>query len=235
MNGTHGFFPFNEKVSGSATKYNYGFGAKLQFDFTLTSDGQVVVGNDKEKVPIKFFFSGDDDVWVYIDGKLVLDVGGAHSQAAGLLEFGSGENGNTVTSWVSDAKTGGQVYEEPKQQKTVKFNEKPYIFKYRTKEPKPLENKPIHTLTMYYMERGMWESNMALAFNFPDHNELQVEKKVDVSGVNELFQSSFPDPEHFYLQHPEIWPPTTERKKLPSRRLKPRNFRTPYTNRPRGC
>lgn len=191
MNGTHGFFPFNEKVSGSATKYNYGFGAKLQFDFTLTSDGQVVVGNDKKKVPIKFFFSGDDDVWVYIDGKLVLDVGGAHSQAAGLLEFGSGENGNTVTSWVSDAKTGGQVYEEPKQQKTVKFNEKPYIFKYRTKEPKPLENKPIHTLTMYYMERGMWESNMALAFNFPDHNELQVEKKVDVSGVNELFQSSF--------------------------------------------
>lgn len=191
MNGTHGFFPFNEKVSGSATKYNYGFGAKLQFDFTLTSDGQVVVGNDKKKVPIKFFFSGDDDVWVYIDGKLVLDVGGAHSQAVGLLEFGSGENGNTVTSWVSDAKTGGQVYEEPKQQKTVKFNEKPYIFKYRTKEPKPLENKPIHTLTMYYMERGMWESNMALAFNFPDHNELQVEKKVDVSGVNELFQSSF--------------------------------------------
>lgn len=197
MNGTHGFFPFNEKVPGSATKYNYGFGAKLQFDFTLTSDGQVVVGNDKKKVPIKFFFSGDDDVWVYIDGKLVLDVGGAHSQAAGLLEFGSGENGNTVTSWVSDAKTGGQVYEEPKQQKTVKFNEKPYIFKYRTKEPKPLENKPIHTLTMYYMERGMWESNMALAFNFPDHNELQVEKKVDVSGVNELFQKSFLDQKIF--------------------------------------
>lgn len=197
MNGTHGFFPFNEKVSGSATKYNYGFGAKLQFDFTLTSDGQVVVGNDKKKVPIKFFFSGDDDVWVYIDGKLVLDVGGAHSQAAGLLEFGSGENGNTVTSWVSDAKTGGQVYEEQKQQKTVKFNEKPYIFKYRTKEPKPLENKPIHTLTMYYMERGMWESNMALAFNLPDHNELQVEKKVDVSGVNELFQKSFLDQKIF--------------------------------------
>ena len=44
---------------------------------------------------------------------------------------------------------------------------------------------------MFYMERGMWESNMALAFNFPDHNELQVEKKVDVSDVNPLFQASF--------------------------------------------
>ena len=196
-NGTNnefGFFPFNQTVGdGTAPQYNYGFGAKLQFEFTLTENGNVVVGKDTSKeVPIKFFFSGDDDVWVYIDGDLVLDVGGAHDQADGLLEFGSdGKGSNTVTSWVSDAKTGGQVYEEPKQQKTVKFNEKPYIFKYRTKEPKPLENKPIHTLTMYYMERGMWESNMALAFNFPDHNELQVEKKVDVSDVNPLFQASF--------------------------------------------
>ena len=96
----YGFFPFNETVGngGSAPQYNYGFGAKLQFDFTLTEDGNVVVGKDTSgsdiKVPIKFFFSGDDDVWVYIDGELVLDVGGAHGKASGLLEFG--EN-NTVT------------------------------------------------------------------------------------------------------------------------------------------
>ena len=202
----YGFFPFNEKVTGTATQYNYGFGAKLQFDFTLTSDGQVVVGNNKEKVPIKFFFSGDDDVWVYIDGELVLDVGGAHSQAAGLLEFGSDGNGqNTVTSWVSDAKTGGQVYKalEQGKEKTVKFGNienntsKPYTFKYKTEKPKPLKKQPIHTLTMYYMERGMWESNMAVAFNFPDHNELQVEKQVDVSDVNPLFQNSFLDQKIF--------------------------------------
>lgn len=94
---THGFFPFNETVpsNANAAQYNYGFGAKLQFDFTLTDDGQVVAGNDSNtKVPIKFFFSGDDDVWVYIDGKLVLDVGGAHGKASGLLEFGKD---NTVT------------------------------------------------------------------------------------------------------------------------------------------
>lgn len=194
--GEHGFFPFNQTVTGSAPQYNYGFGAKLQFDFTLTSDGKVVVGKDDNgddiKVPIQFFFSGDDDVWVYIDGELVLDVGGAHDRAAGLLEFGSdGKGSNTVTSWVSDAKKGGQVYEEQKQRKTVKFNKTDCIFQYRTKDPKPLKKQSTHTLTMYYMERGMWESNMALAFNFPDHNELQVEKKVDVSDVNELFQASF--------------------------------------------
>ena len=96
INASHGFFPFNQTVSTvGASQYNYGFGAKLQFDFTLTDDGQVVAGNDSNtKVPIKFFFSGDDDVWVYIDGKLVLDVGGAHGKASGLLEFGKD---NTVT------------------------------------------------------------------------------------------------------------------------------------------
>ena len=199
-NKKYGFFPFNQTVgNGTAPKYNYGFGAKLQFDFTLTENGQVTVGQNGKTVPIQFFFSGDDDVWVYIDGELVLDVGGAHDRAAGLLEFGSdGKGSNTVTSWVSDVKDSGRVYTALKQgeQKTVKFTNKnkisnDYTFKYRTKDPKPLKKQPIHTLTMFYMERGMWESNMALAFNFPDHNELQVEKKVDVSDVDPLFQNSF--------------------------------------------
>lgn len=206
-NKKFGFFPFNQTVgNGTAPKYNYGFGAKLQFDFTLTENGQVTVGQNGKTVPIQFFFSGDDDVWVYIDGELVLDVGGAHDRAAGLLEFGSdGKGSNTVTSWVSDVKDSGRVYTalEQGEQKTVKFTNKhkisnDYTFKYRTKAPpKTLKKQNIHTLTMYYMERGMWESNMALAFNFPDHNELQVEKKVDVSGVNELFQKSFLDQKIF--------------------------------------
>lgn len=205
-NKKFGFFPFNQTVGkGTAPKYNYGFGAKLQFDFTLTENGQVTVGQNGKTVPIQFFFSGDDDVWVYIDGELVLDVGGAHDRAAGLLEFGSdGKGSNTVTSWVSDVKDSGRVYTalEQGEQKTVKFTNKhnisnDYTFKYKTEKPKSLKDKPIHTLTMYYMERGMWESNMALAFNFPDHNELQVEKKVDVSGVNELFQKSFLDQKIF--------------------------------------
>lgn len=197
----YGFFPFNETVTGSAPQYNYGFGAKLQFDFTLTEDGKVVVGKDTSgrniEVPIKFFFSGDDDVWVYIDGKLMLDVGGAHGRAAGLLEFGENKDGkNTVTSWVSDTKESGRVYTAAQNSKTVKFTNlngtsNDCTFRYKTEKPKTLKDQSTHTLTMFYMERGMWESNMALAFNFPDHNELQVEKKVDVSDVNPLFQASF--------------------------------------------
>lgn len=199
---TYGFFPFNESVgNGGASQYNYGFGAKLQFDFTLTDDGKVQVGNDaSDKVPIKFFFSGDDDVWVYIDGQLVLDVGGAHGKASGLLEFGDNGKANTVTPYVSSNKTGGDVYKDYKDSgnvKSVYFNGKQVTFDKKgnilNKDGSPftLTKGTTHTLTMFYMERGMWESNMAVAFNFPDHNELQVEKKVDVTGVDKLFKNSF--------------------------------------------
>ena len=193
-NGTCGFFPFNKSVgNGGASQYNYGFGAKLQFDFTLTDDGMVQVGNDaNDKVPIKFFFSGDDDVWVYIDGQLVLDVGGAHGKASGLLEFGEQGGKNTVTSYISDIKASNNtIYKDCTPAKQVTFNEKPYTFKHESKDVITYEKGTTHTLTMFYMERGMWESNMAVAFNFPDHNELQVEKKVDVTGVNDLFKDSF--------------------------------------------
>ena len=202
-NDTYGFFPFNKSVgSDNASQYNYGFGAKLQFDFTLTNDGMVQVGDKPEdKVPIKFFFSGDDDVWVYIDGQLVLDVGGAHGKASGLLEFGKTTDGkaNTVTPYVSSNKAGGATYTTNVNNKTVYFNGSPVTFtkqgKILDKDDKEkeftLDKGTTHTLTMFYMERGMWESNMAVAFNFPDHNELQVEKKVDVTGVNKLFKDSF--------------------------------------------
>lgn len=203
-----GFFPFNQKITAenrNVNKYNYGFGAKLQFDFTLTDDGKVQVGdNPSDKVPIKFFFSGDDDVWVYIDGQLVLDVGGAHGKASGLLEFSKTTDGtaNTVTPYVSSNKAGGEVYTEPAN-KTVYFNGSPVTFTKQGKildkdsEPFTLSKGTTHTLTMFYMERGMWESNMAVAFNFPDHNELQVEKQVDLSSVDKDFKACFNDQKIF--------------------------------------
>lgn len=207
--GTYGFFPFNQNTTAAkASKYNYGFGAKLQFDFTLTDDGQVQVGNDpNDKVPIKFFFSGDDDVWVYIDNQLVLDVGGAHSKASGLLEFGKTTDGtaNTVTPYVSSNKAGGATYTTNVNNKTVYFNGKEVKFEKQGKIPDKddaekeftLDKGTTHTLTMFYMERGMWESNMAVAFNFPDHNELQVEKQVDLSDVDEDFRDCFNDQKIF--------------------------------------
>lgn len=199
--GSYGFFPFNQYAGDHVIQYNYGYGAKLQFDFTLTEDGQVVVGKNEngtdKKVPIKFFFSGDDDVWVFIDDQLVLDVGGARAKAEGLLEFGEDKSSgkNTVTSYVSKIKeSNNQNYESLESNpKRVTFRDKNYEFNWKSKENKQmtLTKNTKHTLTMYYMERGMWESNMAVAFNFPDHNELQVEKQVDADGVRGLLQPYF--------------------------------------------
>ena len=200
---SYGYFPFNETATaGRASTYNYGFGTKLQMDFTLTDDGKVEKDNadgTKGKTSIKFFFSGDDDVWVFIDGKLALDVGGAHGKVSGLLEFGESKtdkNKNSVTAYVSKVKKGGTSKDDQDEKKgspvkTVTYNGEKISF-YEKSIPLVAENTPLvldkgqkHTLTMYYMERGMWESNMAVAFNFPDNNELQVQKVVDLTNVTD--------------------------------------------------
>lgn len=191
---SYGYFPFNETATaGRASTYNYGFGTKLQMDFTLTDDGMVETnktGEDgkKEKTNIKFFFSGDDDVWVFIDGQLALDVGGAHGKVSGLLEFGETSDGkNSVTAYVSKVKKGGTSNSDQNGSsvKTVTYNGEPISFSAKNTNLEPLDKGKKHTLTMYYMERGMWESNMAVAFNFPDNNELQVQKKVDLTNVTD--------------------------------------------------
>ena len=202
----YGYFPFNETANpGVFSTYNYGFGTKLQMDFTLTDDGKVETKNadgTKGRTSIKFFFSGDDDVWVFIDGQLALDVGGAHGEVSGLLEFGEkeedGKKKNSVTAYVSRVKKGGTSDKDDKDKdekngntsvKTVTYNKnkdnKEVIDFYAKGTTLTFDKGQKHTLTMYYMERGMWESNMAVAFNFPDNNELQVQKEVDLKNVTD--------------------------------------------------
>lgn len=204
VTNTYGYFPFNETANpGVASTYNYGFGTKLQMDFTLTDDGMLETddGNGtKVKTSIKFFFSGDDDVWVFIDGKLALDVGGAHGKVSGLLEFGKAdEKNNSVTAYVSKVKKGGTSKEDQDKKfvKRVKYNNEDIEFYAQGTTLNDLAKGQKHTLTMYYMERGMWESNMAVAFNFPDNNELQVQKIVDTTDVNDWFKSCFDTPDLF--------------------------------------
>lgn len=206
---SYGYFPFNETATSlNASTYNYGFGTKLQMDFTLTDDGKVETekaDGTKEKTSIKFFFSGDDDVWVFIDGKLALDVGGAHGKVSGLLEFGETKDGkNSVTAYVSKVKKGGTAKDNDIDEKTVnsavktvKYNGNDIYFYAKNTNLEPLDKGKKHTLTMYYMERGMWESNMAVAFNFPDNNELQVQKEVDLNKVDPDFKKCFEDQKIF--------------------------------------
>lgn len=164
----HGFFPFNEGSNkDNAGTYNYGYGMKLEFKFRLTEDGKVTNSEGKE-VPIEFNFTGDDDVWVYVDGNLALDMGGAHAAASGKIDF------SQMKATVAEPgvkKSGNNS--NPTSESTFEIVG---------------SNTDEHTLVMYYMERGMWESNLEVSFNFPDSNEFQVEKKVDAENVNEIFK-----------------------------------------------
>lgn len=202
----YGFFPFNETTtSKSAVRYNYGYGAKLEIPFTLTSTG-TVKDDYKNEIPIRFYFSGDDDVWVFIDDQLVLDIGGAHARVSGVLEFDQRDNKkNTVTSYVSrvkNSKTGNYGAENCDEHNHTTATSITYLGTTETYYKNASVSIPNlstgkHTLTMYYMERGMWESNMAVAFNFPDNNELQVQKEVDLNKVDPDFKNCFKDQKIF--------------------------------------
>lgn len=202
----YGFFPFNETTtSKSAVRYNYGYGAKLEIPFTLTSTGTVKDDYNNE-IPIRFYFSGDDDVWVFIDDQLVLDIGGAHARVSGVLEFDQRDNKkNTVTSYVSrvkNSKTGNYGAENCDEHNYTTATSITYLGTTETYYKNASVSIPNlstgkHTLTMYYMERGMWESNMAVAFNFPDNNELQVQKEVDLNKVDPDFKNCFKDQKIF--------------------------------------
>lgn len=112
---------------------------------------------------------------MYVDGKLALDVGGAHGKVTGQIDFSGEDIKKTAT--VSKTKVSqGSSKEGEKTQSSFKIEG---------------SNSDEHTLTMFYMERGMWESNMKVSFNFPDENEFAVEKKVDTTDVNtKLFSTA---------------------------------------------
>lgn len=172
------YFPLNtSSQSGKAWQLNYGFGQKFDLKFKLTDDGTVVGKNpnnqeDTKDIPIEFNFSGDDDVWVFIDGQLVLDVGGDHGVVSGTIDF---KDKKATVYGVKNSTGSGRADSNV----------------YNFSEILPdADNTKEHTLTMFYMERGLWESNMSISFNFPDENQFQVEKSVDTTDVN---KDIFPD------------------------------------------
>ena len=184
-----GYFPFNSTDPNPSAKgnLNYGFGTQFTIPFTVTETGKNVDGSDME-----FNFTGDDDVWVYIDGALVLDMGGAHNKAEGKINFATQEA--TITTGTSNAKlgnsltVGGRTPAEPNGNTTVKFEN--IMVKKSGSEPVTLdkymkESGKVHELKMYYMERGMWNSNMSISYSFvPLPSGLTLSKTLDTTDVN---------------------------------------------------
>lgn len=184
-----GYFPFNSTDPDQSAKdnLNYGFGTQFTIPFTVTETGKNVDGTS-----MTFKFTGDDDVWVYIDGALVLDMGGAHCKAEGEINFAT--QMATITTGTSDAKlgnqptAGGRVAAKDNGMRTVDF--KNITVKKSDGSKVSLadymkESGKVHELKMYYMERGMWDSNMSISYSFvllP--SGLTLSKTLDTKDVN---------------------------------------------------
>ena len=176
---------------------SWGFGMLMEFSFRITEDGTVIDQNGNEK-PIIFEFSGDDDVWVYIDGKLAIDIGGTHDAIQGQIDF---QTGNVV---IRSDKYGritdlSEVYNQnsdftdytysPEGTSVIGHIYEPnfYTGKVGSETADSVKEQRLatladgreHTLRIYYMERGRGRTNCYIRFNLPQPDTLTVEKEIN--------------------------------------------------------
>lgn len=194
-----GFFPFDRRSDHSNNAYDFGFGMRLDIDFTLGADGKT---NGENTV---FNFSGDDDLWVYLDGVLVLDMGGDHKMSSGCIDF------STLKTYINNISTKNQ--KEDLTYKSGTYDVDGSTYGYAADFPKLFSDSTArtgsskfnnnnvnahHTLTVFYMERGMIESNLKVGFNFePITDSLDVTKTVNTSNVNTKLQTAVKNADDF--------------------------------------
>lgn len=169
------FFPFNKFEdsafnSSTSSEINHYFGMTLTSRFIQQYNGFT---DATQQNATEFEFSGDDDVWIFIDGILVADLGGIHDAASVSINFATGDvtiNGTKSTTLIDQFKKAGSI------------NEKDWngnIF----------ANNTYHTLKFFYLERGNYDSNMTLKYNLQNYPPLGI-FKVDQRG-NKLAGAKF--------------------------------------------
>lgn len=182
-----GFFPFdNSDSTKNANKY--GFGTEFDIDFYMSETGKLTAADGTQK-DITFNFSGDDDVWVYVDGVLVLDLGGAHKVSSGSINFSdmqviykaAVDSSDNINNRTADPKTDDKYATDEKYVTTVDLAK---IFKANGAEFNNKNSSKKHTLQMFYMERGSFDSNCSISFNLPQNTGLLVRNDVNFDSVN---------------------------------------------------
>lgn len=169
-NNLNSFLPYNDSdVNNQMGKINYHFGNEFNIEFQLPENKEVYNELKEEYQPVSFEFQGDDDIWIYIvdeegNSQLVLDMGGIHDANRGIINFKTGE----VTVYKDLKGTGYNAEGTVDSQETVEF-----INDLRIGEK--------YTLKIFYFERGLYESNLKISFNFPKQNTLSVTKEVDTT------------------------------------------------------
>lgn len=158
------FLPFN-MFGTNEDSANYHFGMKIETSFMMPENGKV---HDQDMI---FSFAGDDDVWVYIDGVLVLDMGGVHDSNTGEINFAAGtatvdkvyyDNGNLENNQSSIVYIGDALY-------AAKSGDQDWIDANLEQRGGHwyLKDYTNHTLSFFYLERGAVDSNCKIEFNLP--------------------------------------------------------------------
>lgn len=180
-----GFFPF-DKTTATNNANKYGFGTEFDIDFYMSETGKLTAADGTEK-DITFNFSGDDDVWVYVDGVLVLDLGGAHKVSSGSINFSTMKviyKAAVDTSDNISARGKGTADTFATNANYVKTFDLAKIFKANGAEFNNKNSSKKHTLQMFYMERGSFDSNCSISFNLPQNTGLLVRNDVNFDSVN---------------------------------------------------
>lgn len=177
QNAVAGYYPFNQSQPGDMSNITNCFGTRFDIDYAMpNADGKV---NNEE---MQFNFTGDDDMWVYIDGHLVLDLGGSHAKASGSInlatmkvKYETGYYNATYDNFATadDRNSASCAYHEAEE--FVIGSDVQKILKDTTR---------THKMTIFYMERGLFDSNLSFDFFLPQTNSLTVEQKTDTSAVN---------------------------------------------------
>lgn len=185
---TECYLPFNSY--DNAKLNNLGFGTTFEMSFKIRSDGKVdtfdkTTGKPTGKsVNATFEFMGDDDVWVFIDDKLVLDLGGAHKDTTGIIDFAEKK---AIANDALEFGYGGRdnLQKDLATQKTVNLQD---VMAEGTFDAQGNYDETVtHHLKMFYMERGMYESDLLVRFNFatiPNNNTLKVREITQFKNIN---------------------------------------------------
>lgn len=191
--GENSFLPFDSPEENNNNKKNHLFGMNMSIPFRSTKTGTIKTnkGNtssETKEQDVIFKFTGDDDLWLFIDDKLALDLGGIHDAITGEINFNSGD----VTTYIEGKSlkiAQKNIYTDVLKEKIIaKYGEaaKNKLNEYGKKYLAESE----HKLNIFYMERGLEKSNLRMRFNFPTKNMLSVSNDIDVSAANKFFEKA---------------------------------------------
>lgn len=164
----------NANTSAYTCDPTYGFGLVTDVTFQMTDTGKDAKGND-----IVFEFSGDDDVWVYIDGVLALDIGGTHDAINGKINFATGD----VTLSSSYGNVGDKAADKDMSEyaSLTKTLSQTNLYEALGTTLTGFAAQGNHNLTIYYMDRGQGRTNCLIKFNLPQRDSLSVTKNITQS------------------------------------------------------